>query len=206
MFVKLHLRVIIYICEFTFVNLLRSVSNTAVNLRSQNFKAVGFQPCDSKFTFVNWGLGCHHAALPRPPVRGGGSLCLVPSLASLPAPRLAIPYGLGWSRCAVLRSVYRLSSLSLLGCALCILACALLPRSRFAARVNKALSLAAALPRPPVRGGSPPCQPAHVLRPARLSRSFSALPALRARLAGRAACRASGCAGFLPSRAPFFIR
>jgi len=105
-------------------------------------------------------------------VRGGGSLCLIPSLASLPAPRLAYPYGLGWSRCAVLRSLLRLRSLSLLGCALCILACALLPRSRFAARVNKALSLAAALPRPPVRGGSPPCQPAPALRPARCSRAL----------------------------------
>ncbi len=109
-----------------------------------------------------------------PPARARRRLALPRSLAcfaSCAPPRLSLRARLVSVRCAALvpsaalalpsglRVVY--PRLRLVGSP---------PASRL--RIYKARSLAAALPRPPVRGGSPPCQPAHARSPARCSRAL----------------------------------
>ena len=194
----------IYICEFTFVNFLRSVSNTAVNLRSRNFKPLGFQPCDRRFTFVNWGVGVIVPPCPARPCAAAARFASFPRLLRFLRPASLIltgSAGLGALCCARSFGCAR-SPFWAARCVSSPAPCCLAAASRRASiRRFPSLPPCPALPCAAApRLVSPPlsCAPPAVRAPC------SALPALRASLAGRAACRASGCAGFLPSRAPFF--
>lgn len=117
-------------------------------------------------------MGYHHAPCPALPC--AARLALSRSLAcfaSCDPPRLSLRARLVSVRCAALGPSAALAlPFGLRGVCPRLRLVGSPPASRL--RIYKARSLAAALPRPPVRGSSSPCQPAHALRPARCSRAL----------------------------------